>query len=77
MAQKPKKWEEWLSLSGETAKVVSYADYFARKPLFSSLQIKNEGSEAIGDLTLTITSANGMLLPFEKTLGELPFESVV
>ena len=77
MAQKPKKWEEWLSLSGETAKVVSYADYFTRKPLFSSLQIKNDGSEAIGDLTLTITNDNGMLLPFEKTLGELPFESAV
>ncbi|MBQ8685642.1 MAG: DUF4011 domain-containing protein [Clostridia bacterium] len=77
MAQKTKKWEEWLSLKGETAKVVSYADYFARRPLFTSLQIKNASDEFVNGLTLTIENENGMLVPFEKTLEELPFESVV
>ena len=77
MAQKAKKWEEWLSLSGEAVKVVSYADYFARRPLFSSLQIKNACEEAAAGLTLTIENENGMLVPFEKTFEEIPFESVV
>ncbi|MBQ8291350.1 MAG: DUF4011 domain-containing protein [Clostridia bacterium] len=76
MAQKAKKIEEWISLDGETAKVVSYADYFARRPLFSSLQIKNVGEENVEELTLTLKNENGMLIPFEKTL-EVPFESVV
>ena len=38
MAQKKKRLEEILSIQGEVARVISYADYFARKPLFSSLQ---------------------------------------
>ena len=77
MAQKVRKWEEWLSLSGETLKVVSYADYFARKSLFSSLQIKNASEEAVEGLTLSVTNENGMLISCEKTLEEVPFESVV
>ena len=77
MAQKTKKWEEWLSLSGETVKVVSYADYFAQRPLFSALQVKNTGEELVDDLTLAVTNENGMLIGVEKTLEEIPFESVV
>ncbi len=77
MAQKIKKWEEWLTLEGEMVKIVSYADYFARKPLFSSLQIKNASGEGVSGLTLSIENENGMLLPFEKELNEIPFESVV
>ena len=77
MAQKTKKWEEWLSLVGETAKVVSYADYFSCRPLFSSLQVKNAGEEGIAGLTLTVTNENGMLIPCQKQLEEIPFESAV
>ncbi len=77
MAQKIKKIEEMISLSGEAARVVSYADYFARKPLFSSLQIKNSGDVAVNDLTLTVFNANGLLIDCEKKLEEIPFESVV
>ncbi len=77
MAQKAKKWEEYLSLKGEIRKVVSYADYFAGKPLFSSLQIKNTAEEGINGLILSVTNENGMLIPFEKTFEEIPFESVV
>ncbi len=77
MAQKAKKWEEWITLDGETAKVASYVDYFTRRPLFSSLQIANAAEEAAQGLTLTIENENGMLLPYEKTLEEIPFESVV
>ena len=77
MAQKTKKWEEFITLGGEAVKVVSYADYFARRPLFSALQIKNTAGEAAEGLTLTIENENGMLVPFEKNFEEIPFESTV
>ena len=77
MAQKVKKWEEFLSINGEAVKVVSYADYFARRPLFSSLQIKNAAGESATELVLTLTSENGMLVTAEKTLSQIPFESAV
>lgn len=77
MAVKSKKLEEIISLRGEVAKVVSYADYFARRPLFVSLQIKNDGEEAIKDLILTIENDNGMLVPCRKKIAEVPYESTV
>ena len=77
MAQKVKKWEEFIILDGETVKVVSYADYFTRRPLFSSLQIKNTAEEPLYNATLTLENENGVLIPFEKTFEEIPFESVV
>ena len=77
MAQKSRKLEEIISLKGEVAKVVSYADYFARRPLFVSLQIKNEGEEAVKDLILTVENANGMLMPCKKKIAEVPYESTV
>ena len=76
MAQKSRKLEEILSIVGDAAKVVSYADYFARRPLFSSLRIKNQGEETVEGLTLSITAANGMLLPFTKEI-DVPYESAV
>ncbi|MBQ9728957.1 MAG: DUF4011 domain-containing protein [Clostridia bacterium] len=77
MAQKSRKLEEILSLTAEAAKVYSYVDYFARKPLFSRLQIKNTGEEGVAGLTLTVSNGNGMLLGCVKELEEIPFESVV
>ncbi len=77
MAQKIKRWEEWLTLVGETARVISYADYYTRRPLFSSLQIRNSAGEDVYGLTLTLSNENGMLIPYEKQFEEIPFESVV
>ncbi len=77
MAVKTKKLEDMITLSGETAKVVSYADYFSRRPLFSSLQIKNAGEEAVNDLVLSVSNAHGMLIECNKLLEEIPFESSV
>ena len=57
--------------------MVSYADYFAQKPLFFSLRLVNAGKEAEQDLTLCVTNANGLIVPCEKQIGELPFESKV
>ena len=76
MAQKVRKLEEILSVEGEVAKVISYADYFAHRPLFSSLQIKNQGEETIEGLHLSVQNTNGMLLPCDKEV-DVPFESTV
>ena len=76
MAQKTKKLEDILSIIGEIDGVVSYADYFARRPLFTTLQVKNEGEETVADLTLTVEGTNGVLVAVERSL-EIPFESVV
>ena len=76
MAQKTKKIEEILSIYGEVDGIISYADYFARRPLFTTLQVKNSGGEALSDILLTIEGTNGVLVPFERSL-EIPFESVV
>ena len=68
--------EEILSIHGEIDAVLSYADYFARRPLFTSLQVKNGGEETLSELTLCVEGTNGVLIPFERSL-EIPFESVV
>ena len=74
--QKAKRLEEVLFLTGEIEEVVSYADYFAHRPLFSSLRIKNTGEESVEDLLLVVEATNGMLVACEKQL-EIPYESVV
>ncbi len=76
MAVKSKKLEEILSLQGEIHGVTSYADYFARRPLFTSLRVKNEGEETLSELTLAVEGTGGVLIPYEKKI-ELPYESVV
>ena len=76
MALRIKKIEEVLSIRGEINGVVSYADYFARRRLFTTLQVKNEGEETLSDLLLTVEGTNGVLVPFQRSL-DVPFESVV
>lgn len=77
MAQKSKKTEEFISLTAEALGVVSYADYFTQTPLFTSLQIKNGGADAVTDLTLTVSNENGLLASSVKPIEEVPFESAV
>ncbi|MBQ5926312.1 MAG: DUF4011 domain-containing protein, partial [Clostridia bacterium] len=77
MAQKTRKLEEVLSLQAEVKGVVSYADYFAQRSVFYALRIVNDGKESVQDLTLTLSNENGLLLPCEKQIGEIPFESKV
>ena len=77
MATKTRKLEEFISLSADAPRVVSYVDYFARKPLFHSLKVKNEAETAAEGLTLTVTNENGLLAACVKEIAELPFESTV
>ncbi len=76
MAQKTKKLDEILSLRGEIRGVISYADYFAHRPLFHSLRVKNDGEETLAEVSLTVEGTNGVLIPFKRAL-ELPYESAV
>ena len=77
MAQKAKRYEEFITLTVEARGVITYADYFTRKPLFSSLQIKNDGADSVEGLTLTVEGENGLIVPTVKTIAEIPFESAV
>ena len=77
MAQKIRKIEEFIALSAEAPKVVSYADYFIRNPLFTALQVKNSGAVAIEGLRVSISNENGLVTPYTKEIGEIPFESKV
>ena len=76
MAVKSKKYEEFISLNVEAAKVVSYADYYTKKPLFSTLQVKNAGAEAVAELSLCVSGGNGLIVEKQK-LVDVPFESAV
>ena len=77
MAGKQRKIEEFITLTAEAKKTVSYVDYFARRPLFYSLQIKNDGAVDIEGLTLSVHSENGLTVDTVKTIEKLPFESAV
>lgn len=76
MATKQRKIEEVISLSVGAPLTVSYADYFARKPLFTTLQVRNDGEVAIEGLRLSVENENGLTLPLEKEV-QIPFESAV
>ena len=76
MATKQRKIEEVISLSAAVPETVSYADYFARKPLFTTLQVRNDGETPIEGLVLSVENGNGLTLPIEKRV-DVPFESVV
>ena len=58
MAKNVRKIEEILSLSAETPKVLSYADYYAKTPLFTSLRIENSGEVALENITLALENEN-------------------
>ena len=77
MAQKKLKTEDSITLVAEALGVVSYADYFTQTPIFTSLRIENGGSEALADLTLTVTNDHGLLTSCVLPVAEVPFESAV
>jgi hypothetical protein len=77
MAVKMKKLDEVISLTAEAVKVVSYADYYTQKPLFTALQVKNASAEVLGGFTLSIYNENGLIVNTQKTIEEIPFESAI
>ncbi|MBR2903544.1 MAG: DUF4011 domain-containing protein, partial [Clostridia bacterium] len=77
MAVKKVPIEEIVSVKVETVSVYSYADFFAGKSIFSSLQIKNMGAENVEGLRLEIGASGSLLLPQVKPLEPIPYESRV
>ena len=75
MAVKMKKLDELVSLTVEAVQVVSYADYYTQKPLFTALRVKNACAEAMDGLSIEITNEHGLIVNTQKDLGEIPFES--
>ena len=77
MAREKRKLEEFILLTAEAQSILSYADYFMGKALFSVLRVKNDGADSVDGLTLTVQGENGLTLPCVKELAEIPFESAV
>lgn len=72
-----KKARQALSLVCAAQRYYGYAEYFARVPLFSSLQVVNKGAEAAENVEVSIESSDGFLLPYSRTFAAIPFESSV
>ena len=66
-----------VKLSIKVQQFYGYTDYFNRIPLFSTLQISNQGGESAEDIDIVLENEDGFLLPFSKHLSEIPFESTV
>ena len=77
MAGKKKAPQSKLSLQCAARHYYGYAEYFARVPLFSALQVVNGGSEAAEGVDVTLENADGFLLPYSRHLDAVPFESSV
>lgn len=75
MAQKKQKLEDIVTLVAEALGVVSYADYFTQTPLFTNLRIENGGSEALADLTLTVSNDHGLLVSCVRPIEEVPLKA--
>lgn len=67
MAQKSKKTEEFISLDRRNSRRGVLCRLFYATPLFTSLQIKNGGADAVTDLTLTVSNENGLLASSNQT----------
>ena len=77
MANKTKKQLDCIELEGELLNSVNYATYFCRFPLFTTLKILNRAEENISEVTLVITGSTPLIMPFEKTLDEIPHQSSI
>ena len=77
MDHKKRKTEEFISLTAEAAKYYSYADYFVRTPLFTSLRVNNSAGDSLTDFTLRVTSERGFVTETVKKIDEIPFENSV
>ena len=76
MAKKTNQLET-IELEGELLNSVSYATYFCRIPLFTSLKIFNRAEESVTGITVHITGSTQLIMPAELTVDEIPHESSI
>ena len=77
MAGKKKASRQELSLHCAVQRYYGYAEYFARIPLFSALQVVNAGADAAENVEVCIENPDGFLLPYSRRFDAIPFESNV
>ena len=68
---------EAINLEGDLLNCVSYATYYNRMPLFNSFRLFNSGETALENLVVKVTGSNGLILPAEINIDQLPAESSV
>lgn len=72
MATKTKKQFDTIELEGELLNTVSYAGYFNRISLFTSLRIFNRAEESAGEIVVHITGSTQLIMPSEIFIDEIP-----
>ncbi len=72
-----KEARENLSLVLSPRPYVSYADYYYKKPLFSSLLVKNAGGDSLRDVSVSLSDSEGLLVARETVIEEIPYDSSV
>lgn len=72
-----KTLQESLKLMVQPQKFLSYSDYIYRTPVFSSLLLKNGSDKSVNDVTVTLSSDEGIVLETSRTFEEIPYSSSV
>lgn len=64
-----------IELEGELLNTVGYATYFNRLPLFTSFRVYNNGEQTVENLVISVKGENGLILPSDVTVAQIPAES--
>lgn len=75
MATKSPKLQETIELEGELLNYVSYATYYCRLPLFTSLKIFNRAEESAQEIIVSVSGSTPLVMPAELAIDEIPHES--
>ena len=72
-----KTLQEQLKLTVQPQKFLSYADFVGRTSVFSVLKLRNNGSAAVNDVTVTVSAEENLLLESSRVIEEMPGQSTV
>ncbi len=75
MATKSPKLQETIELEGELLNFVSYATYYCRLSLFTSLKIFNRAEESVQEIVVGVSGSTPLIMPAELAIDEIPHES--
>ncbi len=73
--KKPKIDEQIIELEGELLNTVSYATYYCRQQLFTSLRVFNNGKDTLENIIIEVNGNTPLLLPTTVSLKPIPAES--
>ncbi len=72
-----KEARENLSLVLSPRPYVSYADYYYKKPLFSSLLLRNAGGDSLRDVRVSVSDTEGLVVRKVIVVDEIPYDSSI